>query len=279
MYFFYSDMIHPILKAMEKRETTIRLSLDLNLSEKEYDVCGLKLVLDENSRIDREVLKSILSHKNKVYGFENGEMRALEVRADAYCKLVATKGAPTLEIDGIKMHRSKGIDPLSDAKQKTRLVVRPRDIVLDTCGGLGYSAIFALKAGASRVVSFEKSKAVMQLRSMNPWLIKFASTNLEFRRGDSTKEIFAIKDQSFHSIIHDPPRFTSATGDLYGKVFYDGLYRVLAPGGRLFHYTGSPKRVKAQDRFIKNTITRLANSGFQKLVFHDHLQGIYGEKH
>ncbi len=30
-------------------------------------------------------------------------------------------------------------------------------------------------------------------------------------------------------------------GDLYGRAFYEELYRVLQPGGRLFHYIGDPE--------------------------------------
>lgn len=278
MNFFYPEMADRILQSMKRGDKTVSLSLDLNLSEKDCEIRGADLIVDEDTRVSRVDLEMVASQKNKVFSFDNGRMTPLEVRGNGYCKLVATSGAPTLEIDGIKMHRSKDIDPLHDAKLKTELVVRPGDVVLDTCGGLGYSAVFALKAGAAKVISFEKNKAVIQLRDINPWLKKYMDPRLEFRRGDSTEEIEGVENKSVNSIIHDPPRFTSSTGDLYGKAFYDHLFRVLAPRGRLFHYTGSPKRVKAQDRFVNNTINRLARSGFQKLMFHDDFQGIYGEK-
>jgi predicted methyltransferase len=80
-------------------------------------------------------------------------------------------------------------------------------------------------------------------------------------------------------VIHDPPRFTSATGDLYGKKFYAALFRVMASPSKLFHYTGSPKKIKTRDKFIKNTIKRLERAGFKALCFHDNLQGIYAQKH
>ena len=48
--------------------------------------------------------------------------------------------------------------------------------------------------------------------------------------------------RSFGAVLHDPPRFGLA-GELYSQAFYDELARVLRPGGRLFHYTGTPNRL------------------------------------
>ncbi len=277
-YFFHFDVVTQILEALRTGKKEVRLSLDLNLTHKIWQIQETHLILDHNVSVDIERLEAVSSVKNKIFVLENEALKPLEVRSHGYYKLVPTQSAPILEIDGIKMHRSKDIDPLTDAKLKTKLVVLSNDQVLDTCGGLGYSAVFALKAGAKKVVSFEKSREVIRLRNVNPWLKKYADKRLELTHGDITDEIDLLKDGMFNSVIHDPPRFTSATGDLYGKKFYDALFRVMVPGARLFHYTGSPKKIKTQDTFIKNTIKRLDTSGFNDLKFNDHLQGIYGRK-
>ena len=277
-YYFYLDVITRILEAIRNGKDSICLSLDLNLSEKVWKIEADRLILDNDTFIDMKKLKSISSFDNKIFIFQNNELIPIEVRSNGYYKLVPTKSAPTLEINGIKMHRSKKIDPLTDAKLKTQLVVTPNDQVLDTCGGLGYSAVFALKAGAKKVISTEKSRAVIKIRNLNPWFKNHDDKKLEMIHTDITREIDRFENSMFNSVIHDPPRFTSTTGDLYGRKFYNSLFRVMAPRSKLFHYTGSPKKIKAKDKFIKNTMNRLGQSGFKSICFHDNLQGIYAQK-
>lgn len=278
-YYFHFDVTVKILDAIQNKAQGVRLSLDLNLSERVFQIKDNCLVVDPDIVIDVKTLEPVLRCENKIFIFQNQTLVPLEVRSDGYYKLVPAESAPTLEINGIKMHRSKDIDPFTDARLKTQLVVSPNDTVLDTCGGLGYSAIFALKAGAKRVVSTEKSQSVIFLRNLNPWLKHYADPGLEFCHADITRKIDTFETGQFNSVIHDPPRFTAATGDLYGKKFYTALYRVMAPHSKLFHYTGSPKKIKTQDTFIKNTITRLEQAGFKALCFHADLQGLSAEKY
>jgi len=277
-YYFHFDIIAKILEAIRNGTKSICLSLDLNLSEKIWKIKNDRLILDHETCVDMNQLESIASFKNRIFIFENNELIPVEVRSEGYYKLVPTDSAPTLEINGIKMHRSKDIDPLTDAGLKAQLVVRANDQVLDTCGGLGYSAIFALKAGAKKVISTEKNRAVIKLRNLNPWLKKHADKRLELIHTDITQEVESFETGLFNSVIHDPPRFTSSFGDLYGKKFYGELFRVMAFHSKLFHYTGSPKKIKHQDKFIKNTINRLEQAGFKALCFHENLQGIYAQK-
>ncbi|MCP3872288.1 MAG: hypothetical protein GY699_03925 [Desulfobacteraceae bacterium] len=277
-YYFYVDVANKVLGAIREGKNSVFLSLDLNLSEKTWQIKPNKLVLSHEISIDVEQLESICSSKNKIFIFQNNQLKPIEVRSDGYYKLVPTTSAPTLEINGIKMHRSKDIDPLTDAKLKTELVVKTGDQVLDTCGGLGYSAIFALKAGAKKVISTEKSRSVITIRNCNPWLEKYADERLELIKADICHEIDQFESNRFNSVIHDPPRFTSASGDLYGEKFYHSLFRVMTSHSKLFHYTGSPNKIKRKDKFIKNTMKRLEQSGFKAICFKDNLQGIYAKK-
>jgi len=277
-YYFYFEVVTKILSAIKKGQKEIRVSLDLNLSEAVWKIEADKLVLDPLTTIDREQLESIAASKNKIMIFKDMTLLPAEVRTNGYYKLVPTQSAPTLEINGIKMHRSKDIDPLTDARLKTQLVVAKGDLVLDTCGGLGYSALFALKAFARKVISTEKNAAVITLRNVNPWLEKIDDKKLEFIHTDITQYIDTFENNQFNSVVHDPPRITSGTGDLYGKKFYQALFRVMTSHSKLFHYTGSPKKIKTKDAFIKNTMKRLEQSGFKAVSFKENLQGVYAEK-
>lgn len=275
-YFFHYAVIRDILAAADAGRHKVEISLDLNLSRNPFKLDGRTLVLDHENSLDLALLAEKATVRNRVFVLENDALVPVEVRADAYVKLVPTDTVPCLEIDGVKMHRSKDIDPLTDARLKTSLVVKPGHMVLDTCGGLGYSALYALKAGAARVVSTEKSRAVIRVREFNPWL--GPDQRIQLVQGDITREIRGMADGSYDSVIHDPPRFSSATGDLYGRAFYDQLFRVMKPGAGLFHYTGSPKRITQQDRFVRNAEKRLEHAGFTGLCFNQQLQGIYGLK-
>ena len=291
-YYFHAGTASEILDAARNGAVSVTVSLDLNLSERAWRITPDGLVLSEAAggcdavTIPLADLESVAGAGNKVFRFDGNDMVPVEVRAGGYYKMVPTPSVPTLEINGVKMHRSKDIDPLEDARLKTELTVRGGDRVLDTCGGLGYSAIFAVKAGAGQVVSFEKSPAVLEIRAQNPWIragafdwfTPEAAGRITLTRGDVNREIKGLADGSVDAVIHDPPRFTSATGDLYGRAFYTQLARVMTPGARLFHYTGSPGKIVRQDRFIQNTMRRLEAAGFGRVSFNDRLQGIYAEK-
>ncbi|MEH0019642.1 MAG: hypothetical protein V6Z89_08315 [Desulfobacter sp.] len=286
IYYFHAGAVDTILRAARDGKPDVAVSLDLNLSVGTWAIRDHCLVLADNTVIALQDLVPMASAGNKVFGFDGRDLLPIEVRADGYYKLVPTASAPTLEINGIKMHRSKDIDPLDDARLKAELVVRTGDHVLDTCGGLGYSALFAVKAGAAQVVSTEKSRQVIRIREQNPWLAPGARDwqtlsvmkRIQLANADITGHITTLADKAFDAVIHDPPRFCSATGDLYGKAFYTELARVMPTGARLFHYTGSPKKITHGDRFIRNAVKRLEQAGFKKAGFNERLQGIYAER-
>ena len=185
----------------------------------------------------------------------------------ALFKLVPTEwGAPTFEIDGIKMLPTARVSPYVDAEQKVALIAPRGKIVLDTCGGLGYFAAWCLRGGAARVLSFEKQAAVLWLRSLNPWSPDSAwqrppGAALQLVHGDIVQQIVQLPDASVDAILHDPPRFSIA-GELYSRSFYDQLARVLRPGGTLFHYTGEPHGVSRGRELAKEVIERLRRAGF-----------------
>ena len=182
--------------------------------------------------------------------------------AGSLLKLVPTEwGAPTFEIDGIKMLPSATESPFEDARRKVELVGVKRRRVLDTCGGLGYFAAWCQRLGAARILSCEKNSQVLWLRSLNPWSPS-ADAVLEVLNVAIERHIASLPSASFDVILHDPPRFGIA-GELYARTFYEELARVLRPGGTLFHYTGSPNRLTSGRDVPGEVLRRLQQCGFQ----------------
>lgn len=178
-------------------------------------------------------------------------------------KLVPTEwGAPTFEIDGIKMLPTAKESPFEDARRKVALVEPRGKVVLDTCGGLGYFAACCLEAGVVRIHSFEKNADVLWLRTLNPWSPDPASAGLQLVHGDVSQAINHLADASVDALLHDPPRFGIA-GDLYSQAFYHQLARVLCRGGRLFHYTGSPNKLTSGRDVPREVAKRLEKAGFK----------------
>ncbi|KAF1684652.1 SAM-dependent methyltransferase [Pseudoxanthomonas broegbernensis] len=185
----------------------------------------------------------------------------------ALIKLVPTRwGAPTFEIDGIKMLPTSRVSPFEDARRKVALVAPRGKAVLDTCGGLGYFAACCLEAGVASIRSFEKNADVLWLRSLNPWSpdpdAPGSGGRLRLAHADVAQAIAGVDDASVDAVLHDPPRFGIA-GELYAQAFYDQLARVLRRGGRLFHYTGTPNRLTSGRDVPREVARRLERAGFR----------------
>ena len=201
-----------------------------------------------------------------LYYWDGNAFAPLQRYARSLIKLVPTEwGAPTFEIDGIKMLPTAQVSPYEDAQRKVALVQPRGKQVLDTCGGLGYFAAWCLAEGATRVQSFEKNPDVLWLREHNPWSpdpdSAEAGGRLQLDQGDVAIAIQSLPEASFDAALHDPPRFGIA-GELYSQDFYDQLARVLRPQGRLFHYTGNPNQKTSGRDVPGEVIKRLDKAGF-----------------
>jgi predicted methyltransferase len=195
-------------------------------------------------------------------------------------KLVPTSwGAPTFEIDGIKMLPTAKESPFEDARRKVALVEPRGKALLDTCGGLGYFAACCLEAGVGSIQSFEKNEDVLWLRTLNPWSpdpdAPSASGRLRLTHGDVLQAIVQVADASVDALLHDPPRFGIA-GDLYSQAFYNQLARVLRRGGRLFHYTGSPNKLTSGRDVPREVAKRLEKAGFKVQLALDGVLAVRG---
>ena len=202
-----------------------------------------------------------------IYHWAEGRFEPVARFTTSLTKLVPTEwGAPTFEIDGIKMLPTLRGSPYTDAEHKVGLVAPRGKLILDTCGGLGYFAAWCLDRGARHVDSYEKSPDVLWLRSLNPWSpdgpsSAVADARLTLTRGDVAERIAALPPASVDAALHDPPRFGIA-GELYSQAFYDQLARVLRHRGRLFHYTGTPNRRASGRELAAEVTARLRRAGF-----------------
>ena len=276
-YYLHATNAQQALEAIAQGLSSVRLSTDLNLSEQDFAVSDQGLTLDQDNLLSIADLKKIVKKTQRIYLCRDGEMDPLEDRSAGYYKLAPTAGAPLLEISGVKMHISKGTDPFTSASEMAGQAVRQGDRVLDCCSGLGYAAIAAHRLGATEVLSIELSPQVMGLRAQNPWSKDLGNEGIVQRQGSSYELIRPMAAASFDSVIHDPPRFSLA-GELYSEEFYGEIFRVLRPGGRLFHYTGNPHVIKTGSSFVDGVIRRLKAVGFKNVQKVEHLMGVSAQK-
>ncbi len=250
------------------------VSLDLGLSKTVIKQLNDGYLLGKYDYIDTKNLEKIAENKGNVYFVDKKSVFMVATSGKHFYKLTPTRRAPTIEIDGIRMHRTKNTTPDKDAEDKLRVLKLHGGNVLDTCTGLGYTAIHAIRNGASRVVTIEYVPSVLRLAQINPWSLElFTSHRILKMLGDSFTVVDALPDDLFDYIIHDPPRHSSA-GHLYGQEFYHKLTRVLKPGGRMFHYTGEPGSRYRKVSIRKGVKRRLLLAGFQGVEYHPSVMGV-----
>ncbi len=248
--------------ALEKAAGQAQASFDLGRSEDVVEVG------DDGWQWRGQAFPWPVKLKDRTIHYWDGETFAPASRfGSGLYKLVPTDwGAPTFEIDGIKMLPSAQLSPFEDARRKVALVEPRGKRVLDTCGGLGYFAACCLEDGAASIQSFEKSQEVLWLRTLNPWSpdpdAVESGGRLQLAHSDVSHAIEGIADASVDALLHDPPRFGIA-GELYSQVFYDQLARVLRKGGRMFHYTGTPNKLTSGRDVPREVAARLEKAGFR----------------
>lgn len=265
------------LRRLERGERSLSLSLGKRPA-REVRVEGGVLTFEWEGKelsVPLQSLREVLKSERAICALDPQTCRIVpasrfDESRSAFYQLVAIAPdtEPTLEINGIHMHAVKDTTPLRDAAAKVRaLRVRRGDVVLDVCTGLGYTAICELRAGARRVVSIEKDENVIELARLNPWSEELSQVELIL--GDACEVVRELDSSAFDKVLHDPPRLTSETGNLYSRDFYRELFRVLKPGGLLFHYVGNPGQRRGK-RILSGVAERLRDAGFViKRVFRE----------
>ena len=183
----------------------------------------------------------------------------------------------TIEIDGIRMHQTKLKTPWQDSLDKVNLIpIKSNFTILDTCTGLGYTAIIAAKK-AKLVFTIEYDPYVLEVAKKNSLSEElFSSEKIIKIIGHSYELVHCFPSNYFNAIIHDPPRLKRA-GELYSLNFYRELHRILKNNGYLYHYTGTPGAKKGKN-IPKGVRKRLSMAGFKNIKWVEHTLGFIARK-
>jgi predicted methyltransferase len=174
------------------------------------------------------------------------------------------------------MHRHIDFSPKKDTELKIAEIFPVKGTVLDTCCGLGYTAIMASQ-NAEKVYTFEKDKNVLEMDKYNPYSQKlFHNPKIVIANQSIAEAIKQMKSCSFDRIIHDPPTF-KLSPELYSLKFHRELYRVLAVRGALYHYCPSPHKTKGK-LFYPKIVEQLRKCGFKQVEYHPLSSGIRAVK-
>ncbi|MDO8741103.1 MAG: methyltransferase [Candidatus Woesearchaeota archaeon] len=261
-----------LLNALNKELSEIDVSLDLGITESKVKIDKNSFILiknDETEKITIDDVKKIIKDNKVCFLIKENKIIKIQFfseKTNRFYKLFPTgiDIPPTVEISGIRMHVTKEYDPYKDAIKKIENIMPTKGKVLDTCTGLGYTAIMAAKNGADLVVSCEKDKNILEIQKYNPWSSElFSLKNIKIINNDMMKQIKKFSEQEFDRIVHDPPSLKIA-GELYSLEFYKELYRVLKNRGIIYHYTGSPGEKKGID-VVSGVMKRMKEAGFREL--------------
>jgi predicted methyltransferase len=256
----------PVLLARQAGQPSARTSLDLGLTTAEVVLETDHVVLPDGKTLPWEAVEEIAGNRSVCYAVQDGEALKIHRFSEASNMtyvLMPTERAPTVLISGIQMHRVKDIDPWQDTLTKVHTLAPIEGRVLDTCTGLGYTAIASAEA-AEEVVTVELDPNMLEMARLNPWSSPlFHHPRIHQVLGDSMERVQEFAPGSFARILHDPPMLARA-GELYSGEFYGYLHRVLARRGRLYHYIGDPESRSGRN-ITRSVIGRLQEAGFRRV--------------
>jgi len=258
----------------EKKE--ISISLDLGISKEKVNIED-NIILVRNESIPLEQFKNL---KDDVcYVIENGKVLRIAFfseKTNLYYKLMPTVDWPALTVSSTPMHRHTHISPKQSAESMVKMIKPVSGKVLDTCCGLGYTAILAAKH-AKEVLTFERDENVIRMASYDPYSQNlFTSKNIHLEQLDINEALQEFEDETFQRVIHDPPTFKYSP-ELYSRNFYRELYRVIKKNGILYHYCPSPGKTHGKD-FSRGVLQRLKRAGFFSIQFNEESSGFRAVK-
>ena len=256
-----------LLEASKKSLKEAEISLDLSKTLSKIKIQNNEFIFPDNQKLNESQLKNPIKDDNVCFLIRDNSLVKIQLfsnETNKFYKLVPTKDAPTIEISGIRMHATKDMTPMEDTKRKIESIAPIHGIVLDTCMGMGYTAIASSKL-AEFVITCERDENVLEIAKYNPWSQElFNNKKISVLKTNVFDEIKIFKSQMFDVVIHDPPRLTLAT-ELYSLEFYKQVFRVLKNNGKLYHYTGSPGSKFRHINLIGNVSKRLKQAGFKNI--------------
>ncbi|MEM0231383.1 MAG: SAM-dependent methyltransferase [Candidatus Woesearchaeota archaeon] len=270
----------PIYALSKFGDGEVETSLDLGITTSKVRIEGGKLHFPSGESCQVSELQKIIKDEKSCFFLDGSEFKKVAVfseETNLYYKLFPTGGAPTIEISGIRMHRTKDMSPWEDSQSKISSLGSIFGKVLDTCTGLGYTAILASK-NAEEVHTFEKDKAVLKLQRINPWSRElFSNKKIILHEESIISGINSFRDDYFDFIIHDPPSILIA-GELYSDDFYKKLYLKLKQGGYIYHYTGKPGSKFRNVDLMGSVAKRFRRIGFKNVVCEEKVLGVLARK-
>ncbi len=256
-----------LLEAKNKGLKNVDTSLDLNKTKTKVHIENGLFIFPNNQKIETYQLRKPIKDNTCCFLIQNNSLIKIQLFSEQtkkFYKLVPTRDAPTLEISGIRMHVTKEFTPMEDTKRKIESLAPVKGMILDTCMGLGYTAILASKY-ADFVITCEKDENVFEIAKLNPWSKEiFNNKKINILKTDIFDEVKVFKSNMFDTIIHDPPRLSLAS-ELYSLEFYKQLFRVLKTNCKFYHYTGSPGSKFRKINLAKNVAKRLKIAGFKDI--------------
>lgn len=266
----------PLLRARKARQDSVRTSIDLNLTQTLAALTQEGLALTDGRVVPWHAIEEAEGNENGCYAVEGDACTKVQAFSEATGRMITlypTPAAPTILISGVPMHRIKGSNPQQDTMTKLRAIGTISGRVLDTATGLGYTACLAARKNTREVVTIELDPAVLEVARQNPWSKElFESPRITQLDGDAAELIQHFPDEWFDYIVHDPPAFSLA-GEMYSAEFYAHLLRVLAAGGRVFHYLGDPES-RVSGSVTRSAVRRMKEAGFAHIVPHPEAFGI-----
>lgn len=247
-------------------------SLDLGITSEEVLIGGNFCTI----RGQKVPIKSLQRLKdNTAYVLEGGALKSIDFFGEdtnLFYKLKPTNDWPTIMLSSVPMHRFKTISPKTSASLMVNEVSPVEGRVLDTCCGLGYTAILAAKS-AEEVMTFERDNNVLRIAEYNPYSGElFSNKKIKLHKESVFEGIKKLKSNYFDRIIHDPPTVSFAK-ELYSEEFYRELFRVAKSGAILYHYCPNPGKTKGA-KYWPNIKKWLEKAGFKNCSYNEKSSGI-----
>ncbi|MBI4738370.1 methyltransferase [Candidatus Woesearchaeota archaeon] len=262
-----------LLAALQQKQSFVYVSLDLGRTTETVEIKDSSFLFPGGQKLKIDDIKKVIKHDTAVYMVEDHSIRKVHffnTERNLFYKLypVAADKPTTFDISGINMHAIKDTDPWTDSKKKLEAIAAIHGKVLDTCMGLGYTAMFSAKE-ADSVVTCERDVHVIELARINPWSRELfdgaKEGKIEILNMSSFDYVQKCGDETFDVVIHDPPRPNFAR-ELYSNAFYAEVLRVLKRGGKFYHYTGTPFASMQKRNLADEIARRLTSLGFAGVV-------------
>jgi hypothetical protein len=263
-------------RILKSGEGSVEVSLDLGISSTSLQIKDGLVHVNE----DKVPLKDFEKVKEDAcYAIEDDSLKKLAIfseKTDLYYKLMPTKDWPTIKLSATPMHRYVKVSPKEDTLSKIREIKPVKGKILDTCCGLGYTAIVSSRE-ADEVYTFEKDHNMLYMASLNPYSQElFTNKKIKIFQEDISEAISRFENNFFDRIIHDPPTFKREP-TLYSKNFYQQLFRILKKGSILYHYAPWPHKTR-REVFYKSMIKNLKECGFRRAEYKPDSSGIRATK-